>query len=394
MAKRALFLGIDSIKHDWPDQWMPVFAGNGFDVRWHSLGEYWLTALPVGPQALGTYDIDDIAAFAKWRGPESDGQAYAAPDLPDSIVLSVVGYLERLLDNDPPDLLCVWSHSTMQYRAATTIARRRGIPVFYFEGAFFCSPRTWTHMHIIDPIGVYFQGRSWLKEGWDERGDQPLSETQTIELAAFQNQWSRERRSKYEQSSGNLWAPSGKPMLFVPLQTPHDGTMWWPNTVINSPGELVRLIVDEATPEWFPVFKKHPRDNTPLDAYAYSAHAGNYALIDQGNIHDLIAASSGVALINSTVGLEALARGHRVLTLGDSFYSGEGWTEDVRSADDLPAGLQRLAQYPRVEGEDLERLHRFLHWILYTYLADFTKPRLNVRYEVALREAACSRETS
>jgi capsule polysaccharide export protein KpsC/LpsZ len=382
MDRKALFLGIDTCKHDWPNQWMPVFRKHGFKPGWASLGTHWHTALPKGTEPEYEYDVRDIVDFAKWRQGDSDTISYASPDITDEEVLSTIGYMERLLLKYQPSLLCVWSHSTFQNRGATAIARRLQIPVFYLEGAFFCSPRTWGHMHIMDPIGVYFQGESYLHVGWEEVRDRDLTEMEKQRVVAFLHRWTGARRSKYEQTAGPVTWPRDKKLLFVPLQTPHDGTMWWPRTVVNSPAALVRAIVENAGSEWYPVFKKHPRDRTPIDRYRCDIDR-DYAIVEHGNVHDLIDASDGVALINSTVGIEALARGRRVVTLGDAFYGGEGWTEDVQSVDEIPEALNRLAAQPTVVGEPLEKLHRFLAWLLWCYLADFADPFLEERYRIA-----------
>jgi len=386
-SQHVLFLGVDSIKRDWPSQWIPIFQKWGIDSKWHSLGTDWANAFPRGPMPSGDYDIYDIVAFAKWRGNGGDGVRYIKVGQVDHRVWSTIGYLEQMIRKDGPALLCIWSNTTPQCRAASIIAKRLNIPVLYFEGAFFCSPRTWYHMHIIDPIGLYFQGRSWLKSGWMVRRDHPLSDRAMLSITAFIQQWSRRRTSKYDQGWEPLPNTHGKPMLFVPLQTPSDGTMWWPETVVNRPKDLVELVVHEATPEWFPVFKRHPRDRTPVESYMCDADPNSYAIVTSANIHDLIGNSDGVVTINSTVGIESLALGRRVLTLGESFYSGEGWTIDVRSPKGLRNGLRSLEANPRIEGYDWERLLRFLYWIVFIYLADRSEPRLSARIAIAYNEA-------
>ena len=152
--------------------------------------------------------------------------------------------------------------------------------------------------------------------------------------------------------------------------------------MVNNPKKLVRLVLDQAGPDWYPVFKKHPRDNTPKEKY-YVPHDRPYALVDTGNIHNLIDRSDAVLLINSTVGIEALMRGRRVITLGDAFYSGMGWTEDVRAVDSLTGAIERLGAEPNVPDDRKPSLASFLYWLIFCYFADPAAPDIERRMQIA-----------
>jgi hypothetical protein len=73
--------------------------------------------------------------------------------------------------------------------------------------------------------------------------------------------------------------------------------------------------------------------------------------------HDLIRRSEAVAVISSTVGLEALLYEKPVLTLGQPFYSGYGVTLDVDSFRELRERVPDLLRFR----PDPERVRRFLH---------------------------------
>ncbi|HEY6886500.1 MAG TPA: hypothetical protein VI300_01935, partial [Solirubrobacter sp.] len=64
-----------------------------------------------------------------------------------------------------------------------------------------------------------------------------------------------------------------------------------------------------------------------------------------------------IAVISSTVGLEALLHGRPVMTLGQPFYSGYGVTVDVDSFREIPAKTMELLAFE----PDRERTLRFLH---------------------------------
>jgi capsule polysaccharide export protein KpsC/LpsZ len=73
--------------------------------------------------------------------------------------------------------------------------------------------------------------------------------------------------------------------------------------------------------------------------------------------HDLIAGAEGVAVIGSTVGLEALLHGKPVLTLGEPFYAGYDITVDIDGLEDVDAGVAALLRFQ----PDGERILEFLH---------------------------------
>lgn len=73
--------------------------------------------------------------------------------------------------------------------------------------------------------------------------------------------------------------------------------------------------------------------------------------------HELIRRSSGVAVIGSTVGFEALLHQRGVLTIGRPFFAGAGVTLDVDSTAELREAVPRLLDFR----PDHERVLMFLH---------------------------------
>jgi Capsule polysaccharide biosynthesis protein len=73
--------------------------------------------------------------------------------------------------------------------------------------------------------------------------------------------------------------------------------------------------------------------------------------------HELIRKAEAIAVISSTVGLEALLYEKPVLTIGQPFYSGYGITLDVDSFRELRAKVPELLQFR----PDPELIRRFLH---------------------------------
>jgi capsule polysaccharide export protein KpsC/LpsZ len=87
------------------------------------------------------------------------------------------------------------------------------------------------------------------------------------------------------------------------------------------------------------------------------AHKNVRLVQPHASTHDLIRRSAAVAVISSTVGLEALLYEKPVLTLGQPFYSGYGITLDVDSFRELRTAVPDLLHFQ----PDSERIRRFLH---------------------------------
>ena len=84
----------------------------------------------------------------------------------------------------------------------------------------------------------------------------------------------------------------------------------------------------------------------------------NVRLVPPGtSTHELIQRAEAVAVISSTVGLEALLYEKPVLTLGQPFYSGYGVTLDVDSFAELREKVPELLRFR----PDPELIRRFLH---------------------------------
>ena len=73
--------------------------------------------------------------------------------------------------------------------------------------------------------------------------------------------------------------------------------------------------------------------------------------------HELIERAEAIAVISSTVGLEALLYDKPVLTLGRPYYGGFGVTLDVDSFAEIRERVPALLRFR----PDPERIRRFLH---------------------------------
>jgi capsular polysaccharide export protein len=141
---------------------------------------------------------------------------------------------------------------------------------------------------------------------------------------------------------GWLRAPAGARFLF-PLQLPGDYQI-----LRHAPGGELFSIVDaviqsfarHATPDACLLFKVHPLDNglsrwpQRIKAAAERCRVGDRVfLADGADTDQLIAQSAGIVVVNSTVGLTAIAAGKPVIALGTAIYDVPGLSFQGRLAE-------------------------------------------------------------
>ena len=151
-----------------------------------------------------------------------------------------------------------------------------------------------------------------------------------------------------------------RPFVYFPLHVTDDYKIKRiiPHTVDQV--SLVEQVADALPPGYDLVLKEHPMSvgrNSVALLRRLRTRANVRLAQPRTSTHDLIQRSAAVAVISSTVGLEALLYDKPVLTLGQPFYSGYGITLDVDSFAEIRDAVPALLRFR----PDPERITRFLH---------------------------------
>ena len=118
------------------------------------------------------------------------------------------------------------------------------------------------------------------------------------------------------------------------------------------------------------VFKLHPGDQ--WRGHLAQAGSWRHASFASGNVHNLIAQSRGVIVINSGVGFEGLIHGKPVVTLGDCDYKAATYAATL-------SDLGAAAAYIDGFGEAQRRVaYRFVHDYCYRHAYNLSPAALNV----------------
>ena len=151
-----------------------------------------------------------------------------------------------------------------------------------------------------------------------------------------------------------------RPFVYFPLHVTDDYKIRKLIPHTEDQASLVEQVADALPPGHDLVLKEHPMSvgRNSLALLRRLRTRSNVRLVaPHTSSHELIRRAEAIAVISSTVGLEALLYEKPVLTLGQPFYSGYGITLDVDSFRELRAKVPELLRF-RPDGETIVR---FLH---------------------------------
>ncbi|WP_028062448.1 capsular polysaccharide export protein, LipB/KpsS family [Solirubrobacter soli] len=158
-----------------------------------------------------------------------------------------------------------------------------------------------------------------------------------------------------------LYAPLGdRPYVYFPLHVVDDYKIKRVIPHCYDQASIIEQVADALPHGYELVLKEHPMSigRNKLSLLRRVARIPNARLVaPHTSSHDLIKGADAIAVISSTVGLEALLYDKPVLTLGQPFYSGYGVTVDVDSFAEIRTAVPALLRFT----PDHERTQRFLH---------------------------------
>ena len=331
--------------------------------------------------------------------------------------------LERIFDELVPDVVIPEVGSETMRTAAHAIALRRGIDVLFLFYTLFPRPlrlyRDTMHAPIVGagelhelspeerkhveafiaeftardtPIRAYREsrvtpatlrdfGRHLVVGAREDRDNEYLRPRSFVSNFARERARAAAAHSLYEPARGQ------RPYVYFPLHVVDDYKILRVIPHTYDQASLVEQIAGALPHGYDVVLKEHPlsigRNNLAL--LRRLARIPNARLVaPRTSSHDLVRDAAAVAVISSTVGLEALLHGRPVLTLGQPFYAGYGITLDVDSFREIRAAVPALLEFE----PDRERTLRFLAAAMRSCWPG--KPVLVDRSEANARELAAS----
>ena len=271
-----------------------------------------------------------------------------------------------LFKNVRPSIVFNWNGIAAMQAALTLVAEEHGTPCYFMERGLL--PETL----VMDEQGVNFSshiaGPNWLRV----RPPMPLAE----EIKMVEEYCARlQAEGKTIVAVGDMMNPekvrdhlnvSAKALIILfPLQIEWDSNILKYSPVYTKMLDVIKDL-QEVVAELenaVLVVKPHPEDKDRLTELQVAC-GSNGRLSTDLSINSLLDVADVVVTINSTVGLEALVRHKPVVALGQSIYSGKGFTYDVSSRDLLPVQLKTAIGDSKKGIFMTAEFHRFLVYLL------------------------------
>ena len=304
--------------------------------------------------------------------------------------------LERIFDDVRPDVLVPEVGNETIRVASHLIGLARGIPVLFLLYTIFPNPLRLYVDTLHAPIVAQDEVRELEPEEREEvetfRRDflaraEPIREHRRVPIEPRRVRVFADhlRRRRFEDGDNDYLRPARllrlnvsewvraraarpfydeldpeRPFVYFPLHVTDDYKIKRiiPHTVDQA--SLVEQVADALPTGYDVVLKEHPMSvgrNSVALLRRLRARPNVHLVKPHVNTHDLIRRSAAVAVISSTVGLEALLHEKPVLTLGQPFYSGYGVTVDVDSFAEIREAVPAVLRFR----PDPERITRFLH---------------------------------
>jgi hypothetical protein len=154
-----------------------------------------------------------------------------------------------------------------------------------------------------------------------------------------------------------------RPFVYFPLHVTDDYKIKRIIPHAIDQASLIEQVADALPAGHDVVIKEHPMSlgrNSVALLRRLRARPNIRLVAPRTSTHELIEQSEAVAVISSTVGLEALLYEKPVLTMGDPYYAGYGVTLDLTSFADIRERVPELLRFR----PDPERIRRFLHAVM------------------------------
>jgi Capsule polysaccharide biosynthesis protein len=304
--------------------------------------------------------------------------------------------LERIVDEGNPQVIVPEVGSETLRTAAHLIGVQRGIPVLFLLYTIFPQPlrlyRDTLHAPIVPPAEVRqptaaereevegfiadFTERATPIRAYREPGVTPGKLSELARHLAVRALYDRDndylrpgyfvtnyvrkqvRRSVAERLYEPLEARS-RPFVYFPLHVTDDYKIRRVVPHCVHQDAIVEQVADALPQGYDLVLKEHPLSIgwNPLGMLRRLSAIDNVRLVHPyTSSHELISRSHAVAVIGSTVGLEALLYAKPVMTIGQPFYSGYAITLDVDSFRELREAVPALLGFR----PDRDRIIAFL----------------------------------
>lgn len=265
-------------------------------------------------------------------------------------LLAIVAYLRyrQVIVASGASVLAVWNGYFFRQAIACLVAEQLGIRCVFFENGLL--PDTTT----LDPRGVNFANSVPREPAFFAA--RPPSKGLPKNLVP--------RAARIPARFAATNEPLPHRYVFVPFQIDHDTQITrfspWIRSMEQFFAEVTAAFAREV-PGCHLVFKEHPSAAKRYpEIYRRIEQSPHLHLMNGIATQVLVEKAAAVVVINSTVGLEALLYGKKVIVLGQAFYAMDGIARQAGDRQQLAEAVRQIDSW-RVDRELIKRFLAYLH---------------------------------
>ncbi|MGI9281869.1 MAG: hypothetical protein ACR2PX_19885 [Endozoicomonas sp.] len=237
----------------------------------------------------------------------------------------------RLIKSGGYDLVVVWNGSRMTQRLVSEVAKMMGVSVAYMENGII--PRT----TVADGKGVNFNNSVPRSRSFYEANHFEFNIDKKWGLSTRRQAEGVEKVDSKKQIDGKY--------IFFPFQVDSDSQIINHSKWLRNMREFFVIalrthkIIDDKNIRF--VFKEHP--SSPFEYRDLEKDQTDRCFfVNNLSTEMLIRGAEAVVTVNSTVGIEALIYGKKVITIGDAFYNIDGLVNHADSEVELASIINGL----------------------------------------------------
>jgi capsular polysaccharide export protein len=254
-------------------------------------------------------------------------------------IRSIHAQLSALLDDVAPRAIVVWNGRKFQDHVLHAVNERR-IPIVYFENGVLPASTT------VDPRGINAD-ISAPRDPSIYRS----SETQHINIRPINDRLPRQGLLKKTSAKMSPADVGNGLNILLPFQKERDTQILEHSPWIHSMPALFKVVTEAIRSAQVGSYRlwlrEHPSSATRYPSINREAAASSdCSFANGGKLADWLDTMDLVITINSSVGMEALIKGKKVITLGHAFYNIPGLVEHAESTEQLTQAIHRILTTP------------------------------------------------
>lgn len=197
-----------------------------------------------------------------------------------------------------------------------------------------------------------------IKKSYNIRNELPQFTNRAIIKDFLQRAYNKYRAEKIYSDFNDI-KNNEKGYLYFPLHYPKDSQLTLRGKPFLNQAAIVEIVSRYVPYPYTLLVKEHPqaRGYFSFSELKKINLISNVKIIHPfTNSHDIIPNSIGIIAINSSVGYEGILYRKPVITLGNSFYRGQGVTIDVNSLYELESAFEKMTTFVLTESDVLNFL--------------------------------------